>query len=83
MQDTPGARRYYSSKADIWSIGAILYYMIYGQPPSYQRFAADPPPGKAPHPNLALNNVLYRTLVLDPDARAGLNSLRSHPFTLS
>ena len=83
MQDMAGLQRFYSSKADIWSLGAILYSMVYGRPPTYHPFAADPPPGFATYPDPVLNDVLRRTLVLDPDRRADITTLMYHPFTNS
>lgn len=81
MQDIRGIQRYYDPQADIWSLGAILYFMTYGYPPNYSMFAASPPPRFRPHPDPALNDVLRRTLVLDPGLRANLHSLLYHPFT--
>jgi serine/threonine protein kinase len=81
MQDIAGFQRYYGPQADIWSLGAILYYMVYGRPPLYHPLAANPPPGFAPHPDRALNDVLRQTLVTNPNARADINTLLYHPFT--
>lgn len=81
MQDMAGQQRFYSPKADIWSLGAILYLLVYGRPPPYHPFAAFPPPGQRPHPDPLLNDVLRQTLVLDPHARADISTLIFHPFT--
>lgn len=81
MQDIRGVQRFYGSQADIWSLGAILYYMTYGLPPRYTMFAAAPPPGFRPHLDPMLNDILRRTLVLNPAQRATINSLAVHPFT--
>jgi serine/threonine protein kinase len=83
MQDIAGLQRFYGTKADIWSLGAILYFMIYGLPPSYNHFAANPPPGQFPHPDPELNDILRRTLVLNPHVRADIELVLGHPFTQS
>ena len=81
MRDVAGARRVYGPKADVWSLGAILYYMTYGQPPKYHSRAAEPPPGQAPARDPVLVDILRRTLVLDPNMRIDTHSLLSHPYT--
>ncbi|CAF1392287.1 unnamed protein product [Rotaria magnacalcarata] len=81
MEDTPGFQRSYGPKADIWSLGAILYFMVYGVRPKYHPFAADPPFGLPRFPDPALNDVLRRTLVRNPHARADIQTIRNHPFS--
>jgi serine/threonine protein kinase len=83
MQDMAGLQRFYSTQADIWSLGAILYFMVYGVPPTYHPLAANPPYGQYPQADPALNDVLRETLVLDPYERINITSLLYHPFTRS
>jgi len=73
--------RFYGPKADVWSLGAILYYMTYGTAPEYHRHAAEPPRGQLPSNDRALVDMLRRTLVLDPHARADIYSVLRHPYT--
>ena len=81
MQDIVGLQRFYDPKADIWSLGAILYFMVYGVPPLYHHYAAEPPPGVYPPADPDLNDLLRITLVQDPLYRADINTLLYHPFT--
>jgi serine/threonine protein kinase len=81
MQDRSGIGQFYGPKADIWSLGAILYYMTYGQPPTYNDRAADPPPGQLPTRDHALADILRRTLVTNPHHRADIGAVLRHPYT--
>lgn len=83
MQDIPGLQRFYDTTADIWSLGAILYFMVYGIPPPYHPLAANPPLGQFPHPDPLLNDMLRQTLILYPSMRADIVSVLNHPFTHS
>ncbi|UJR28657.1 hypothetical protein I4U23_009887 [Adineta vaga] len=81
MQDTRGRRRVYGPKADVWSLGAILYAMTYGQPPRYTTRASEPPTGQSASRDRSLVNVLRQTLVLDPRTRADIETVLRHPYT--
>jgi serine/threonine protein kinase len=81
MQDSGGNGGHYGPKADVWSLGAILYVMTYGQPPPYSSRAAEPPLGQMPSRDRALVDMLRRTLVLDPHRRANITSVLRHPYT--
>ena len=81
MQDVRGSRRMYGPKADVWSLGAILYAMTYGQPPKYTSRAAEPPSGQAASRDRSLIDILRRMLVLDPRSRADINSVQRHQYT--
>ena len=81
MRDIEGVQRVYSRKADVWSMGAILYFMTYGQPPEYAT-GPRPPQGQPPTRDRALQDLLHRTLVNEPNMRLDTNDLLRHPFTI-
>ena len=81
MQDIAGLPRLYGTKTDIWSLGAILYFMLYGRPPTYSPLATHPPLGQPRYPNALINDILRRTLALNPLGRANIIDLVRHPFT--
>ncbi|CAF1481141.1 unnamed protein product [Adineta ricciae] len=70
-----------TSKADIWSIGAILYYLTYGTSPVYE--SAQPPSGYSPTQSNLVQDILYHSLQRDPNRRVEHRWLVEHPLTKS
>jgi serine/threonine protein kinase len=82
--------RQVSRKADIWSLGAILYYMTYGTTPmptnQYEVGYSDasaPPPGKQRTTDRHLKNILRLTLQMNPANRPNIVQLERHIYTWS
>lgn len=67
-----------TSKADIWSAGAILYHMTYGVEP---RAGSYPPPPLPPTRSANVNSILSHCLQVNPHQRASHRWLASHPYT--
>jgi len=70
-----------TSKADIWSAGAILYHMAYGVPP-FQNSPAPPSDlNRTSSPNV--EDVLIHCLQPDPYQRGSHSWLARHPYTMN
>lgn len=73
----------HTSKADVWSWGAVLYRMSYLQPPDYNPPCHHPPKSQPPSRDPQLIDVLRHTLVLDPRERASVSWMAHHPYSTS
>jgi len=71
----------HSSKADVWSWGAVLYRMTYLVPPDYKPPCHHPPKNQNRSRDSNLIDVLRHTLVLDPNERVDPLWLARHPYT--
>eukprot|EP01125_Pyxidicula_operculata_P001478 TRINITY_DN11351_c0_g1_i1.p1 TRINITY_DN11351_c0_g1~~TRINITY_DN11351_c0_g1_i1.p1 ORF type:complete len:476 (-),score=77.36 TRINITY_DN11351_c0_g1_i1:75-1298(-) len=77
-------KRSYTSKADLYSVGLIMYNMLFGQvlivkeedlrDPSYRVYK------RRSHLSDNANNLLDKLLQINPDKRLDLNGMESHPF---
>jgi len=78
-----------SVSCDIWSLGAILYFMAFGFPPSnfdtcfIQKLRA----GKIVYPGRSkvskeLKDLIRKCLMYDPKQRITMDEILNHPFTL-
>lgn len=72
----------HSSKADVWSWGAVLYRMTYLVPPDYRPPCHHPPKNQHSSRDPNLVDILRYTLVLDPRERAEASWLAQHPYSL-
>lgn len=72
----------YDTKADVWSLGSILYNMVTGKTPfepdedSVMAGKYEKPEGVSPE----LVDLLDKMLVVDPTKRASLSDVASHPW---
>ena len=76
------AHAHYTHKADIWSVGSILYWINYGDAPKYDRNnnCHQPPSGIPPSKDRNVIDILRHTLRMDPKRRPETNWLVKHPF---
>ena len=68
-----------SSKADIWSAGAILYNMTYGGPPFEE--SSHPPHHSNPTRSANVADVLNHCLRVNVQQRGSHSWLARHPYT--
>ncbi len=76
------AHAHYTHKADIWSVGSILYWINYGDAPKYDHNnnCHQPPSGIPPSTDRNVIDILRHTLRMDPNRRPETNWLVQHPF---
>jgi serine/threonine protein kinase len=70
-----------TSKADIWSAGAILYNMTYGDLP--REDSSRPPYGSRPTRSTNVEDILYNCLQVDEYRRGSHSWLARHPYTIN
>jgi serine/threonine protein kinase len=70
-------------KVDIWSMGAILYYMTYGKQPNWnpENRNWEPPYGHCPVNDPLIEDLLKKTLQYQMENRPNINMLLNHPYT--
>lgn len=71
----------HTSKADVWSWGAVLYRMTYSRPPEYQPPCHYPPHGQPPNRDPQLVDILRNTLIVDPNERGSVSWMARHPYS--
>lgn len=90
LSGTPGGRLRLGRASDLWSLGCILYQMVYGSTPFaactniIRKMQAIVNPAHAidfpPLADAALQDVIQSCLQRDAGARPSLDALLAHPF---
>ncbi|CAF1501810.1 unnamed protein product, partial [Adineta steineri] len=70
-----------TTKADVWSWGAVLYRMTYLVRPDYVAPCYYPPEGQLTTSEAQLFDILRHTLVKNPEKRASVSWLSKHAYT--
>jgi serine/threonine protein kinase len=70
-----------TSKADVWSWGAVLYRITYSKAPNYTPPCHRPPKDHRSSRDPNLVDVLRHTLVIDSRERSDPTWLARHPYT--
>ena len=84
----------YDAKADLWSVGTILYELVVGRPPfngsnhvvllhNIERHEAKIPDQIAKHLSSACIDLIYSLLKRNPVQRISFEEFFSHPFLAS
>ncbi|CAF0819456.1 unnamed protein product [Adineta steineri] len=68
-------------RAEVWSVGAILYYLTYGQAPIYE--TAQPIPGTTKTRSSLVKDILHNCFQRNPWRRPDHYWLLNHPLTKS
>ena len=80
------SNKYYSFKADLWSIGVIIYQLIFKELPYYalnEQKVLEKIMSRTPIKqcnDVVLKDLINKLLVADPDKRIGWNEYFTHPF---
>ncbi|CAF4085509.1 unnamed protein product [Rotaria sp. Silwood2] len=74
----------FSAQVDIWSIGAILFYITYGKQPNVnpENRSWEPPYGHCPVQDSLVQDLLVKTLQHKPENRPNIQTLQRHPYTV-
>jgi serine/threonine protein kinase len=70
-----------TTKADVWSWGAVLYRLTYSVPPTYDSPCYRPPRNQNASRDPHLADILRHTLVINPKDRPDTPWLAQHRYT--
>ena len=80
---------YYGEKQDLWNVGVLLYFMIYGTYPFGSKFCCEYKQCRAQarfdfDENIKVSNsckdLIRKLLVIDPGHRLSFAEFKAHPF---
>lgn len=73
----------HTTRADVWSWGAVLYRITYSAPPDYTPPCHHPPKKQSASRNPHLIDIFRHTLVTDPKDRVDPPWFIRHPYTVT